>query len=1214
MIPEEESIDNAFAKFNTIITSLKALDEGFSSKNYVRKFLRELHPTWRTKVTAIEESKNLTTLSPDNLIGNLKVYEEIIKKDSKTVKSKREQSRYISLKARKGSSDDDSSTSDSEDEEYAMVVRDFKKLFKRQGRFVRQLHEERKSFQRNKDDKMAKAKENDLSVEIQIILSENVQNYQDIKFKRRLLEDLVDLKTSHLEAIKRIFRCIKGTTHLGLWYPNGSGIETIVYADTNHAGDCVDRKSTSSVCTFMGCYLTSWFSKKQTALAISTTEAKYVSVGKACQQALWMKQAIVDYGVRVYPIVNALAGRLLGTYDLEVATPRAVVHAGDKTIRDARSWYMISGMLSHRIYVRGVPLIRAYVSVWYIALVKSFIKMGDLILVMNGKGYGYKYGGQRSYKHITTHAYLVLSFTQIGVDTLGSYIMPPRITTRSVGRPVATSRRGGTVGRAGRGGGRTGGRSGDQGNGRINGQGGQLGGQGLAMLTESLTSPPSLHSSYEIYFLLLNVIENNDRRGCTYKEFLACNPTEYDGKVCHGINFKVLTRDEFCPSNEMQKLETELWNRAMVEADHTAYIDRFHELARLVPYLVTPENRRIERYVYGIAPQIQGMVTATEPSTIQKAGNHQNQVVAVIGGQVRENNDNQARGRAFMLGAEEARHDPNIMMVRDFPEVFPDDLSGLPSVWEIEFRIELVPGAIPVAKSPYRLAPSKMKELLGQLKELQDKELNKLTIKNRYPLSRIDDLFDQLQGPQYFSKIDLRSGYHQLRVHENDISKIAFRARYGHFEFTVMPFGFTNASAEEHEVHPGLVLELLKKEKLYANFPSVNSSCEKYSLLDIFIEDFSKIAKPLTFLTQKSKTFDLGEQQENVCQTLKGKLCHAHVLALPDGPKDFVSSIKDKILAAQKEACDESAGLQKGLDEMIKHKSDGALYYLDRTWVLLKGDVKAEHQSLSCLLHQPKIPKWKWKGIAMDFVTKLPRTSSGHDIIWVIMDWLTKSTYFLSMLEDYKMDRLARLYLNEIVVRHDVPISIISDCDSRITSRFWQSMQEVLGTRLDMSTAYHPQTDSQSERTIQTLKDMLRACVLDFEGSWDVHLPLVEFSHNNSYRSSVRHAPFEAFYDKKCRSPIIWTEVEEGQLIGLSVVCFGKKGKLAPRFVGPFEIVKKKCLANPTLVSFKVRNMKKGLRAVGVVAGMSSDLVGDKSNQLEGGSKSNVDTGTTGSG
>ncbi|GKD87433.1 zf-CCHC domain-containing protein [Tanacetum coccineum] len=157
-IPEEESIDNAFARFNTIITSLKALDENFSSKNYVRKFLRALHPKWRAKVTSIEESKDLTSLSLDELIGNLKVYEVIIKKDSEMVKDKREQNRSLALKAKKESSDEDSLTSDSEDEEYAMAVKELKKFFKRRGRFARQPRDERKSFQRNKNDKNGKSK------------------------------------------------------------------------------------------------------------------------------------------------------------------------------------------------------------------------------------------------------------------------------------------------------------------------------------------------------------------------------------------------------------------------------------------------------------------------------------------------------------------------------------------------------------------------------------------------------------------------------------------------------------------------------------------------------------------------------------------------------------------------------------------------------------------------------------------------------------------------------------------------------------------------------------------------------------------------------------------------------------------------------------------------------------------------------------------------
>ncbi|GJR08383.1 reverse transcriptase domain-containing protein [Tanacetum coccineum] len=262
------------------------------------------------------------------------------------------------------------------------------------------------------------------------------------------------------------------------------------------------------------------------------------------------------------------------------------------------------------------------------------------------------------------------------------------------------------------------------------------------------------------------------------------------------------------------------------------------------------------------------------------------------------------------------------------------------------------------------------------------------------------------------------------------------------------------------------------------------------------------------------------------------------------------SSIKGKILAAQEEAYDESARLQKGLDKMIE-RADKMYYDLrDRYWWLgMKKDtsiyvsrcltclkVKAEHQRPSSLLQQPEIPESKWEGIAMDFVTKLLRTSSGHDTIWVIMDRLTKSAHFLPMREDYKIDRLVRLYLNEIVARHGVPILIISDHDSRFTSRFWQSMQEALETRLDMSTTYHPQTDGQSEHTIQTLEDMLKVCILDFRGSWDVHFPLVEFSYNNSYHSSVRCAPFEALYGRKCRSPITWAKVGEGQLIGLESV------------------------------------------------------------------------------
>ncbi|GKE65795.1 putative reverse transcriptase domain-containing protein [Tanacetum coccineum] len=161
----------------------------------------------------------------------------------------------------------------------------------------------------------------------------------------------------------------------------------------------------------------------------------------------------------------------------------------------------------------------------------------------------------------------------------------------------------------------------------------------------------------------------------------------------------------------------------------------------------------------------------------------------------------------------------------------------------------------------------------------------------------------------------------------------------------------------------------------------------------------------------------------------------------------------------------------------------------------------------------------------MDFITKPPRSSGRYDRIWVIVDRLTKSAHFLVTRKDYSMEKVLRLYIDEIVVRLDVPVSIISDRDGRFTSWFCQTLQKALGTQLDICMAYHPQIDGQIERTIQTLEDMLRACVIDFGGSWDTHLPLAEFSYNNSYHSSIRCAPFEALYGRKYRSPVLWAEV-----------------------------------------------------------------------------------------
>ena len=198
--------------------------------------------------------------------------------------------------------------------------------------------------------------------------------------------------------------------------------------------------------------------------------------------------------------------------------------------------------------------------------------------------------------------------------------------------------------------------------------------------------------------------------------------------------------------------------------------------------------------------------------------------------------------------------------------------------------------------------------------------------------------------------------------------------------------------------------------------------------------------------------------------------------------------------------------------------------------------VKAEHQVPSGLLNPLPIPQWKWDNITMDFVSGFPLTQRKHDAVWVIVDRLTKSTHFLSIRLDYSMDRLADLYVNEIVILHGIPISIESNHDPQFTSRFWKELQSTFGMRLNFSTAFHPQTDGHSERVIQVLEDMLRGCILDFPGSWDRYIPLMEFAYNNSYQSSIGMAPYEALYGRQCRTPMCWTEMNKHKIIGPELV------------------------------------------------------------------------------
>ncbi|GKD15575.1 putative reverse transcriptase domain-containing protein [Tanacetum coccineum] len=444
----------------------------------------------------------------------------------------------------------------------------------------------------------------------------------------------------------------------------------------------------------------------------------------------------------------------------------------------------------------------------------------------------------------------------------------------------------------------------------------------------------------------------------------------------------------------------------------------------------------------------------------------------------------------------------DVPVVRDFTEVFSEDLSGFPSTRKVEFQINLVPNAAPVARSPYRLAPSEMQELSNQLQELFVKkkdgtfrmcidysELNKLTKKNRYPLLRIDDLFDQLQGSSDYSKIKLMSGYHQLRVREEDIPKTAFRTRYSYYEFRVCkPYLdkiviifiddilIYSRSKEEHKKHLKLILEFLKKEEVYAKFSKCEFWLPKVKFLGHVIKAFMLIPPRLSQsgighrLRSDGNMPILREKEEAAFQLLKQKLFSAPILSLPEGRKNFVVyyDVSHKGLAEAMKGENVKVENLHGMDKEFETRPDGTL--------CIKSRIKAEYQKPFGLLVKLEIPQWKWEKKTMDFVTKLPKTPSG-DTIW-----------------------------------------------------------KALGTRLDMSTAYHLQTDGQSEMTIKTLKDMLHACVIDFGKGWDRQLPLVEFSYNNGYHTSIKAAPFKALYGYKCRSPVYWTEVGDSQLTSPEII------------------------------------------------------------------------------
>ncbi|GJW14633.1 putative reverse transcriptase domain-containing protein [Tanacetum coccineum] len=534
----------------------------------------------------------------------------------------------------------------------------------------------------------------------------------------------------------------------------------------------------------------------------------------------------------------------------------------------------------------------------------------------------------------------------------------------------------------------------------------------------------------------------------------------------------------------------------------------------------------------------------------------------------------------------------DVPIVQDFPEVFPEDL----------------PGFIRPSSSPWGAPVLFVKKKDVSFRMCIDYlELNKLTMKNRYPLPRIDDLFDQLQGSSVYLKIDLRSGYHQLR---KLCSALILALPEGSEDFIV----YCDASIK------GLGAVLMQREKVIAYASRQLKIHEKnYTTHDLELgavvfalkiwRHYLYGTKRTVFTNHKSLQHILNRKELNMRQRCWLELLSDYncEIRYHPGKANVVAdalSRKERNKPLRVRALVMTIGLD--LPKQILEAQTKA-----RKPENLKSEdvgVKAEHQKPSGLLVQPEIPQWKWDNITMDFVTKLPKMQSGNDTICVIVDRLTKSAYFLPMRETDPMDKLARLYLKEVVTRHGIPVSIICDRDPRFASNFWRSFQKAMGTRLDMSTAYHSKTNGQSERTIQTIKDMLRACVIDFGNGWERHLPLIEFSYNNSYHASIKAAPFEALYGRKCRSPVCWAEVGDAQLtdpelihettekivqikqriqaardrqksyadvrrkplefqVGdrvmlkvspwKGVVRFGKRGKLNPRYIGPFKVLAK---------------------------------------------------------
>ncbi|GJU49512.1 putative reverse transcriptase domain-containing protein [Tanacetum coccineum] len=647
-------------------------------------------------------------------------------------------------------------------------------------------------------------------------------------------------------------------------------------------------------------------------------------------------------------------------------------------------------------------------------------------------------------------------------------------------------------------------------------------------------------------------------------------------------DFKALMVEEFCPSNEMEKLENEFWNHKMVGANHAAYTDRFHELAKLVPHLVTPESSRIKRYIAGLAPEIRGMLRATQPTTIQNAilragiltdeaiscgtltkGSDKRKGVeesSKTGGSWKDNKKaKKNRPCNVCFNCQKPGHfvrdcrapvrqvapvnavrmsnnsrvcyecgspdhfrntcpklnrapgqDPNVVMGTfslndhfvtvlfdsgaDFsfistefapllnvkpsivnPGYVIEVADGLPPQRQVEFRIDLVPGATPIAKSPYRLAPSEMQELSGQLQELQDKGFIRpshspwgapvLFVKKKDgslheggsdgSIWVCVELFKEGKNQKYVWGVMQEEAFQTLKNNLCDAPILT------------LPDGVEDFVVYCDGSNQGLGCILMQRGKVIA-YASRQLKIHKknYMTYDLelgavmfalkFWRHYMYCTKSVIYTDHKSLQHIFDQKELNMRQRRWIELFSDYECEICYHPGK-ANIVADALSRKERLKPRRQMEKKEGADKMYYDLRD--MYW----WPGMKRDtttyvskcltcskVKAEHQRPSGLLQQPEIPKWKWDKITMDFITKFPWSKSGHDTIWVIVDRLTISAHFLAIREDYSTEKLAKIYIDEIVARHGVLVFIISDRDGRFTSHCWQTMRSKALGRLNL--------------------------------------------------------------------------------------------------------------------------------------------------------------------